>query len=79
MTKNEWDEWKLSQTTKEWFDFLKSIREEVKDEWANSLYVGAFDSETLQRNAAALGEVNLIDRLLQAEYVEIEEQKVEYK
>jgi hypothetical protein len=79
MTLVEWEEWKLSQTTKEWFDFLKNLREEIKEDWAQSRYVGEYDSLTCQMNAAALGQVRLIEKLLEAEYVEIEEQKVESK
>jgi hypothetical protein len=59
--------------TREWFLFLKNLREEVKEEWAKSVFVGERSEETLQRNAAAIGQVDLIARLLEAKYEEITE------
>jgi hypothetical protein len=59
--------------TKEWFQFLISLREEVKEGWATSIYVGATAEETLQRNAAAIGQVDLLSRLLEAKVSDIDE------
>ena len=71
----EWDNWKQDKVTKEWFKFLKILEEEVKDNWAAGNYVGGTSEETLQRNAAALGQVDLLSRLLIATVEEIEESK----
>jgi hypothetical protein len=57
----------------EWFKLLQSLKVEIQEDWANSLYVGETGDETLQRNAAALGQVNLISRLMQATVEEITE------
>lgn len=52
--------------TKEWFQFLLKLREEIKEEWTSSAFVGETSSETLQRNAAAIGQVDLLARLMEA-------------
>ena len=57
----------------EWFSFLNSLKEEIKNDWTNSAFVGASADETLQRNAAAIGQADLLKRLLEASFVEIEE------
>jgi hypothetical protein len=56
--------------TKEWMQKLSELREQIKEDWAKSRYVGDLDSETLQCNAGAIGQIRLIDRLLEAEFVE---------
>lgn len=75
----EWQEWKTHPMTVEWFKFLKALREEVKEEWANSLYVGDGPDETLQRNSYALGQVKLLDALDKATVEEITEKNYEYR
>jgi hypothetical protein len=59
--------------TVEWFSFLNSLKEEIKNDWTNSAFVGASADETLQRNAAAIGAADLLKRLMEASFVEIEE------
>lgn len=69
----EWQEWIKNPTTQEWFKFLSALREEIKEEWADSVYVGASGDETLQRNAAAIGQSDLLKRLQEATVEEVTE------
>lgn len=71
----EWKSWKQDKVTKEWFKFLAILEEELKDNWAAGVYVGAVSEETLQRNAAAIGQAELLGRLANATVEEIEESK----
>ncbi|MBT9146057.1 MAG: hypothetical protein DDT42_01936 [candidate division WS2 bacterium] len=59
--------------TVEWFKFLNSLKEEIKRDWANSLYVGASADETIQRNASAIGQVDLLSRLGEAKVEDVQE------
>lgn len=77
MTLSEWKEWKANPQTSEFFQFLARLREEIKEDWAQSYYVGESDSETVQRNAAALGQVDLLGRLQYVTFESVEESKVE--
>ncbi len=69
----EWTEWKKHPMTVEWFKFLNSLKEEIKRDWANSLYVGASADETIQRNASAIGQVDLLSRLGEAKVEDVQE------
>lgn len=73
MMPGEWDEWRSHPVTQEFFRYLKKLREEVKEEWANSTYVGAYDGETIQRNAAAIGQVNLLQALIETRQEDLED------
>jgi len=75
MTNNEWIEWKNHPVTNEWFDYISRLREKVKEEWANGTYTGTYDSETLQRNSAAIGQASLLMALVDVDFEEIEESK----
>lgn len=77
MNSYEWDEWKRHPVTQEFLDYLARLRERVKEEWAGSAYTGALDSETIQRNAAAIGQVELLKALMDTEYADIEDTKGE--
>lgn len=77
MTLQEWSEWKHLPQTIEWFKYLRNLREVVKEEWTQAMYVSELSDETLQRNAAALGEVNLLKELIESTYEEIEKVKDE--
>jgi len=59
--------------TEEWFNFLNNLREQLKEEWANSVFVGGEGEITLQRNSAAIGQVDLLTRLLQATVEDVAE------
>jgi hypothetical protein len=50
----------------EWFKFLKALKEELKDDWCNSVYVGQGDYETIQRNSYAIGQAKLLEALMEA-------------
>lgn len=69
----EWQEWIKNPTTQEWFKFLTALREEIKEEWSSGVYVGAVGEETLQRNASAIGQVDLLKRLQEATVEEMTE------
>lgn len=69
----EWTEWKLHPSTQEWFKFLGALEHEIKEEWARSTYVGESADETIQRNAAALGSINVLKRLQEANFEDIVE------
>lgn len=77
MTLQEWTEWRLQSQTSEFFKFLKNLREYTKEEWAASAFTGSTSEETLQRNAAALGAIHVLNRLIEVEYEQIEEIKSE--
>jgi hypothetical protein len=59
--------------TKEWLKFLSNLKEEVKQDWSDSVYIGISSDETVQRNAFALGQVDIITRLLEADVKQIAE------
>lgn len=59
--------------TGEWFKFLTNLKEQLKEDWVNGAYVGSLGEETLQRNAAAIGQADLLTRLLQATVEDVEE------
>jgi hypothetical protein len=65
--------------TKEWFQFLSNLEVEILNNWAESVFVGETADETIQRNSAALGQVQLVRRLQQATYEEVEEIKDDNK
>jgi hypothetical protein len=69
----EWVEWKLHPTTVEWFKFLDSLEEELKESWKSSRFVGNTEYETISMNSHALGQLELISRLKQAEVQDITE------
>lgn len=73
VTASEWTEWIKNPTTQEWFKFLSALRDEIKEEWSDSVYVGASGDETLQRNASAIGQADLLKRLQEATVEEITE------
>jgi hypothetical protein len=69
----EWTEWKLHPMTQEWFKLLTALREQCKEDWAQSLYVGELEGESLQRNAGALGQVYVLTKLQHINYEEMVE------
>ena len=73
MLLEEYKEWLTHPVTEVWFKFLDKTRESIKEEWANSIYTGAGNDETLQRNAAAIGQANLIKLLTDAAFEDIVE------
>jgi hypothetical protein len=59
--------------TKEWFKYLKSLSSKLKDDWASSGFVGSTSDETIQRNAHAIGAVDILQVLQEATLEEITE------
>ena len=68
-----WTEWLQHPITKEWWDFMSNLKEDLKESWASQLYVGISQEETIQRNSFALGQVDLLTRLLQADIENMKE------
>lgn len=77
MLLEEWKEWRLNPSTLEFFKFLDNLQDKIKDEWANSIYTGPEGDETLQRNAAALGQVSLLREIREMTFEDLEEIKSE--
>lgn len=77
MLLEEWKEWRENPRTKEFFDTLDRLRDNIKEEWANSIYTGPVGEETIQRNAAALGQVSLLRELREMSFEDFEEIKSE--
>ena len=50
---------------------LKNLQEQIKNDWANSLFVGELGEETLQRNASALGQAMVLEKLMTLTYEEM--------
>jgi hypothetical protein len=59
--------------TKEWFKYLNKLSQQLKDDWATSGFVGSTSDETVQRNAHAIGAVEMLQVLQEATLEEITE------
>lgn len=59
--------------TEQLFKNLRNRKRQIQIDWASSLYVGDTSDQTIQRNAAALGEVHAIEDLLELTFEEITE------
>jgi len=67
----EFDEWLKIPATIEFFKALEKTRADTLEDWASSRFVGALDSETIQKNAYALGEVTMLRKVLDITLEEI--------
>lgn len=63
LSQMEMKEWTNLQATKEWFKFLDLLIDKVTNEWKDKVYVGETSDETVQRNAFALGQVDVLSKL----------------
>jgi hypothetical protein len=59
--------------TREWFRFLSDYQTNLKNQWSAGLFVGATMDETIQRNAHAIGAVDLINELTEITYEDFTE------
>jgi hypothetical protein len=59
--------------TVEWFKYLESLQKKLKDDWANSVFVGGTSDETVQRNAHAIGAVEILQVLNEVSFEEMED------
>lgn len=63
----EWKEWKNHPVTQAWFKEMARMVEERKSNWSNSLYQQDNEYLTKQNNAFVLGEVSVLNSLLNSE------------
>lgn len=69
----EFLEWLSLPATQKFKRLLAKWQENLKDQWASGAFVGEDKDSTLMANAAALGEVNLLKRIIELEYWQISE------
>lgn len=75
LTEEEVLEWKSHQVTKEWFKYLKRLREDMKDAWSNGVFTGESSEATAQLNANALGKIQMLADLLESDFLTTEEEE----
>lgn len=75
LTDEEVLEWKSHQVTKEWFKYLKRLREDMKDAWSNGVFTGESSEATAQLNANALGKIQMLADLLESDFLTTEEEE----
>lgn len=73
LTEEEVLEWKTHQVTKEWFKYLKRLREDVKEAWSNGVFTGESSEATAQLNAKALGKIQMLSDLIESDFLTEEE------
>ena len=66
-------EWKTHQVTKEWFKYLRGLREDMKEAWSNGVFTGESSEATAQMNAQALGKIQMLADLLESDFLNNEE------
>jgi hypothetical protein len=59
--------------TKEWFKFLSSLSVQVKNDWADSVFVGETADLTIQLNSHAIGKLDTLKQLTETTYEEVVE------
>jgi hypothetical protein len=59
-----WKEWKQNPTTKEFLLLIQHKLDELKEDWVNRQFV------TETENAFALGQTDVLARLLEVDFVE---------
>lgn len=59
--------------TKEYKQYLRSLQVQLKEEWAKSSFVGDSIDITIMRNAHAIGQVDVLEKLLETTYEEMVE------
>jgi hypothetical protein len=53
--------------------FLLNLKEEIKKDWSDTLFIGETSDETVQRNAFALGQIDILSRLMEASVEQVVE------
>ena len=70
----EWEEWRLSPVTQALVHrFLPRAKQALMEQWAAGQFQGEHRDEILTRNAAALGQIELIERLMEMDMKEFNE------
>jgi hypothetical protein len=63
--------------TQKFLEYLKILREQSKESWANGAFTAESESGTIQTNAREIGRVMLLEDLINMNYDEIMEGTVE--
>lgn len=74
LTEEEVLEWKAHQVTKEWFKYLRRLREDIKEAWSNGVFTGESSEATAQLNASALGKIQMLSDLLDSDFLIADEE-----
>lgn len=74
MDKAEWEEWRLLDSTREFFKALEQQQLTVQQRWAQGHFSSANGGETLQMNSEAIGRVGQLKEIGDMDY----EQYCEY-
>lgn len=61
----EKQEWATSPAGREFVQSLRAARQEAMEAWAAEAFTANTAEETLQKNAAALGGIRVIDQILE--------------
>lgn len=67
ITQDEFDTWKADPVTLAFFSYLKEKQEEVKNDWANHVFIRETSDMTVMENARALGVIEAIDDIFTTE------------
>lgn len=62
--KLQWRNWLNQEETQTFFQDLESMRNDLKEAWASGGFTERTVSETAQLNARALGQVQILDAIL---------------
>ena len=68
--RKEYQQWRETTETARFFRYLHQLRERTKEDWAQRAFEGNDFQTMMLKNAAALGEVAILDDLLKAETFE---------
>lgn len=74
LSEDEVLEWKKHQVTREWFRYLRRLREDTKEAWSNGVFTGESSEATAQLNANALGKIQLLLDLIESDFLITEEE-----
>ena len=73
ISKEEWEEWRLSQVTKALLDYLRRSQVLLQEQWGSKMFQGETGYEVGVRNATALGEYEAYGRLLELDVDKLNE------
>ncbi len=73
MSKEEWEAWRSNPITKAFLRFLAGLREGHKERWANGEFTHQEHFGTAIANARAIGEADMLLRIIELEYEDIKE------
>lgn len=67
-SEEEFQNWLLQPETRVFWDLLRRWKENLQDQWARGVFQEDSVEETAMANANALGELNLLNQLLELSY-----------